>query len=76
MYEDIEHQQEYEQWLGSLQISKDPNYYSNLLKFSDIIVADLEKYKQHYVARKLGLDGPKLSHYKPLLEAYVASKEK
>ena len=65
-------EEEYLGWQLAIREKHDPKYYENLLKFSPIIVSDLDKYKQHFIARKLRISGPKLSTIKPLLEAHVA----
>ena len=62
-------------WLEFIESNKDDYYYENLVRFSKIITNDLKEYKQHFIARKLRMSGPKLSNIKPLLEA-IANKEK
>ncbi len=61
----------YEKWLESLKTRHDERYYENLLHFSEHILNDLEKYKQKYVADRLGLPTPTLSTFKPLLVAFT-----
>ena len=62
-------EKEYLQWTDSLDTNTDPKYYHNLLKFSKLIIEDLTKYRQHFIARKLHMTGPKFSIIKPVLEA-------
>jgi len=62
-------QREYQQWTDNLPNEKDPRYYHNLLKFSQLIIDDLTRYKQHFIARKLRMTGPKFSIIKQVLEA-------
>ncbi len=62
-------QKDYKEWIESLNQTEDKFYYCNLLKYATQIVDDLSKYKQHYIARKLHMNGPKFSIIKSLLEA-------
>ena len=62
-------EEEYLEWIDSLNYLRDPHYYENLLKYAVQIVIDLERYKQHFIARRLHMTGPRFSTIKPLLEA-------
>ncbi len=62
---------DYYKWVDTLPKEHDKHYYENLLRFSGIILADLEIHKQKYIAEQLRLPGPTLSTFKPLMEAYV-----
>ncbi len=70
------HEEQCTEWIASLSKIHDEHYYENLLKFSDIILADLANYKQKYIAEKLRLPSPTLSTFKPLMEAYVRMNSK
>lgn len=62
-------EREYLHWTDSLGTTRDPFYYENLLKFAVQISNDLIAYKQHFIAKKLHMTGPKFSIVKQLLEA-------
>ncbi len=62
-------EKEYHNWLDNLPNEKDPYYYHNLLKYAQLIINDLQAYKQHFIARKLRMTGPKFSIIKQVLEA-------
>jgi len=62
--------EEYIKWYESLITERDPRYYHNLLKYSALVMEDLETLKQHVVAKRINLPPATLSTFKPILTAY------
>lgn len=59
---------EYAEWVKSLKVVHDPDYYENIIKYSSCITEELNNYKQHFMAKQLHMSPPRLSTLRPLLE--------
>lgn len=63
--------EQYHQWVQLITSSHDDKYWDNMIQFAYYILQDLKIYKQHVVAERLNISGPRLSNITPLLNAIV-----
>ncbi len=59
----------YDEWKDYIAHNQDSQYWSRVEEFAQQITHQLTEYKQHVVAKQLGLNGPQLSTLAPLIKA-------